>query len=418
MEAAAPKKPSSRKKPTGAVAKPSPRPVPVREMSTEMEMEAEPMVAPAPPSPHLKLYRRIAVTFVLVTMLMLLAVAYLSFSRATIRVEAAEQPVDASFTADVVLVPVEENEVAGRVVSNVFEQSSVREISGTGGETVEAKAGGFVTIYNNHTAAQPLVATTRLLSESGVLFRIDDSVTVPAGGSVLVMAHADQLGASGNIGPTRFTIPGLAASMQETIYAESKEAFTGGVVTLKVVTQEDLDIASSALETEMLTAAMDTLRLEAGEYSGEAFFHEVMERKTDTPPGTEAGSVAVSIKMRVVGVFFDEAELSALAEGKLYEEVPEGMDLVSVDEASFVYTVEDYDLEAQIANVRVSLTGLASLSATSPVLDKDEFLGKSAGEVQTALERSPAVESVEITFTPFWLKIMPTLKDHIKIIIE
>ena len=116
------------------------------------------------PAPSLKMYRRIAVTFVVATFLTLAAVVYLSFSRATIHIIPEGQAVSTSFVADVVATASEDTDVAGKVVSNTFEQASEIALSGQGSTQVDGKAGGMVTIYNKTNSAQPLVATTRLLT--------------------------------------------------------------------------------------------------------------------------------------------------------------------------------------------------------------------------------------------------------------
>jgi len=304
-------------------------------------------------------------------------------------------------------------------LSNVFEQAKEVLLEGEGTEQVEAKAGGLVSIYNNHSSDQPLVSTTRLLTPEGILFRIDDGVTVPSGGSVSVMAHADVIGASGNIGPAKFTIPGLSVSLQEKIYAESVETMTGGVAFVRLVTEEDLEQAAQSLRDEMLEAAKITLRLEAGgSYSGEAFFDEILERKSDTIPGSEAQAVSVSLSMRVVGVFFQKENLLDLAEMKLLEKIKTGLELTGFDESNVSYSVARYDVDGQLANIDVTAKGKASLAPTSDLLDLEVMLGKSPAEVKASLEASDAIQSVQISFTPFWLQRMPTLKDHIKIVIE
>jgi len=371
------------------------------------------------PTPQLKMYRSIAVTFTLITFLLLAGVVYLSFSRALISVTPEEQDVQTHFIADVVLVPQDEHEIQGRVLSNLFEQAAEKTIEGSEGVETEGLAGGEVTIINTHSSDQPLIATTRLLTPDGILFRIDDTVLVPAGGTVQVTAHADQPGKDGDIGPTSFAIPGLNPTLQDLIYAESGDAMTGGLVVAKVVSEGDLDSAAEELEAEMVEGAKESLRLMAGgEFTGEAFFSEIVERRSDTPPGEESDTVNVSLKLRVVGVFFHHDDLVRLAEGKLYENVVEGMELTSMTNENLSFEVKEYNTEDELANIEVDATGFATLTPASPVLDKSEFVGKGPGVVKEALEAEDAIRTVNIRLTPFWLKHLPTLKDHIKIIIE
>ena len=386
------------------------------------------------PDPSLKLYRRIAIIFTSVTFALLLLVLYFSFTRATIVIHPVEQMVESEFITDVLPAPDQEYDLPGIVVSSVFEQAKEQVVDGTDVRTEPAKAGGLVTIINTHSSDQPLVETTRLLTPDNILFRIDETVLVPAGGTVEVMAYADEAGLAGEIGPSSFTIPGLSQSLQEKIYAESSEAFTGGEATIKTITQDDLDAAGAALEDEIMNAAMETLRLEAGDtYSGEAFFAQVLERKSDTEIGEEAESVTISLTIDIVGVFFQEEGLLDLAERKLYEELPAGMELIENDEMAFdlemnedemcidwnlgqiCYQILDYNVDAQMANMQISAMGSAALSPTNILLDKQAFLGASPSSVEERLNAEEVIEKAEVNVTPFWLNRLPSLQDHIRI---
>jgi hypothetical protein len=112
------------------------------------------------------------------------------------------------------------------------------------GTTVDAFASGTVEIFNELNLVQPLVATTRLLTPDGILFRIQNGVTVPANGSVKVVAKADKKGASGNIPPTSFTIPGLSAVRQKSVYAKNTSHFTNGTATVKTLGEDDFTRAT------------------------------------------------------------------------------------------------------------------------------------------------------------------------------
>jgi len=56
------------------------------------------------------------------------------------------------------------------------------------------------------------VANTRFADPNGKIFRISKAITVPAKGTLVVTLTADQAGASYNIGPSTFSIPGLSAA--------------------------------------------------------------------------------------------------------------------------------------------------------------------------------------------------------------
>lgn len=122
----------------------------------------------------------------------------------------------------------------------------------TPSESVErdAVATGTVVLTNRTDVDQPLVATTRLLSAGGVLFRLRDSVVVPANGSTEAAVYAAEAGASGNVPPTSFVVPGLPTALQESVYAESAAPMTGGVARVGVLTQADVDAAIATATEE------------------------------------------------------------------------------------------------------------------------------------------------------------------------
>ncbi len=92
------------------------------------------------------------------------------------------------------------------------------------------KARGFVTIYNFHNKPQSLIATTRLTSQSGLIFRIDENIVVPSvksvngedvPGEIKVSMTADKIGLEYKIEPDKFSIPGLWEGLQDKIYGVS-----------------------------------------------------------------------------------------------------------------------------------------------------------------------------------------------------
>jgi hypothetical protein len=123
-----------------------------------------------------------------------------------------------------------------------------------GKRIIEGRAEGKVKIINNSGGAQTLVATTRLLRDD-TLFRLKDRVAAPAGETAEVAVYADQIGAAGDLGPGKFTIPGLSPSLQKLIYAESEAPMTGGATETKVVGAADILEAQKKLIEEISVLA-------------------------------------------------------------------------------------------------------------------------------------------------------------------
>lgn len=123
----------------------------------------------------------------------------------------------------------------------------------------EKKAEGIVVIYNKSSKdAQILVASTRLETPDGKIYRIPSTIIVPGTrtengkiipGSKEVKVTADKPGSSYNIGLTDFTFPGLKGSSKfETVFARSKTEIMGGFSgATKIVTKNAVDLAVESL---------------------------------------------------------------------------------------------------------------------------------------------------------------------------
>jgi hypothetical protein len=381
-------------------------------------IEVKPTKPLPPPNPSFKLYRQIAGGFIGAVLLLLLIVLALSTTKAVIRVTPLIRTVETSFLTDVVKDSVGEGEVLGNIVEQTFEQAQTFAVSGTETREVLEKSSGTVTIINDSSRNQPLVATTRLLSTGGVLFRLDNSVMVPAGGSTTAKVHADQVGPTGDIGPDKFIIPGLATSLQSQIYAESSVVMTGGRKLVSVVTEGTLNALAEQLSAEISAAGQEQLRtIGKGSFDGEAFLVETISKTSDTQPGEEKDSVTISMKRRITGVFFDGNALEKLAKAKLYENLTDGFVLVSPDGELDDLTVEVSGTRSDLVQASLSVTAATAsvVSNTSPFLQPEVLVGKNASEVETYLVSAGLAEGVTVWFFPPWLRRVPNMVDHVTV---
>lgn len=373
-----------------------------------------------PLSRSLRLYQRIAVSFVVVAFLLLIGVVYLSISRATIKVISEPKTISVNAFADVVANPQDANDIRGIVNEITLDRSKLFILPAEGARAVEQKAGGYVTLVNGTNNDQPLVATTRLLSETGVLFRLRDFVTVPANGQVEAYALADQPGKAGEIPAGTFTIPGLNPTLQKSIVGMSTAPMVGGVQYVRTLTESDIADASSALQAELLAEAKAQLQADVDRagLEGEAFDIEILSQGTDTQIGAEAGAFTLTMRARVAVVYFDKAAVGSVATIRLQEQLPDGFKLIDEQLDALQMEVLEYSATDKTARVQAYLDGVALLSEDAAIVAKDRFLGRSAKEVETLLRASEAVSDVHVSFTPFWLQRVPSLADHVRITIE
>lgn len=248
--------------------------------------------------------------------------------------------------------PVADGAISGTLLETV--RTAEKPIEPAEKRTEEARAAGTVTLKNTTGNAQSLVVNTRLLSAGGVLFRLKKPVTAPAGGEVTAEVYADAPGAGGNIGPSRFTIPGLSVSLQDKIYAESAGDMTGGVREVGFVAEADVQRILNALREDIVRSAMEVwaLELPAGQILvPEAVFYSIAS--SELPQGgAEVASPKVKATSKVRAVSLDAAALEAVGRSAL--ELP-------AEQAS-VYVFSDWKF---IVTQYEEDTGLVMLTVTA-----------------------------------------------------
>ena len=80
--------------------------------------------------------------------------------------------------------------------------------------------------------------------------------------------------------------------------------------------------------------------------------------------------------------------------------------------------VEEFDLEKGTATIQVFHSGVTMLNPESKQLDKAMFFGKSKDEVRRYLLKLDHVRSIDIKFSPGWMRAVPYVADHVDVIIK
>jgi hypothetical protein len=219
--------------------------------------------------------------------------------------------------------------------------------------SVGGKAKGSVTIVNTSSTPYTFVATTRVLSKDGVLFRLDAATPIPANGSVKAAVTADAAGPAGDIGPSEFTIPGLGPSLATVVYATSDAAMSGGAGgDVPAVSVDDLVQAKEALHEKAIMEAMadfDALR-HTSEYIDPALYAET-EVAFDAPEaGTAQAAFDAELTLGVKVMTIPEEEVGRLLDEEKARSVA---DAAGYELGSRIYRVVAYDTATGVAEVRV-----------------------------------------------------------------
>ena len=375
-----------------------------------------------PPKKSLGLYRRLAWKFLIMVGLLAILVFYFSFSKLTILIT---PQVEAMSDTLFMRVGESSNEIAeagdfrekvsGAVSEFVVEVE--KKYPATGEEMLGEELSGKVVIINNYIKGQQLIATTRLLSSDNKLFRIKESVNIPAGGKVEVEIYADKISAEMAIGPSHFTIPGLWAGLQYKIYAESETAFTYGEKAQKYVKASDIQSATDDINNLILEKSEKNKTLRSQD---EVLYQilEVSDMNIGAQIKDKVDEFTVKAKARVVSVTFSKDEAAKLASAKLGLLVPDDKKLAEFKPDSLSYALENYDGKNKLATVKASFSGLMVLKSNADIIDKTRLVNLNAQQISSYLSDYPEIGNYELKFYPSFVKRAPNLVDRIEVKIK
>jgi len=362
-------------------------------------------------NPPLGIYKKIAFSFIILTLVLIGVIFYFTLSYAFITVYPSQETVSTDFNFIIVedenSVDLEEGIFAGNVVDQILEGEKTFQTKGTkilAGDTV-----GTVTLFNDLTRTQALVATTRLLTPDGILFRLKNQVSIPGGGTIEAEVYADDSSKPLAKKGTKFTIPGLSQSLQALVYAEAKNDFKAGGQEILAVSQEDLDNAVEAYAEELAK------QIVKDEESGNAkvLLKEVITKEFSNEIGDEVDEFTVKLQVGVIGAIFTDNEVKLFAEEMLEGLIPADKKLVATNSDNIVYTISNYDLDNDLVQIKSSISGIAIISENSPILDQEKLIKLNISEMESYLDNFESIENVEVGFFPAWIRKIPYFQDHI-----
>ena len=369
----------------------------------------------------LKTYKRLAFRFFAFAFILLLIVSYFTATKLTVKITPANEVKSDSVSFQVKADLIDEETslssriVPGEIIENKLELEKIFQSSGE--EKIGEEVIGEVIIYNNYSRNQPLVATTRLLSADQKLFRLKEGVTVPAGSSVRAEVYADQVGPNMVIGPSRFTIPGLWAGLQDQIYAESSEAFKYVTRVNNFVRQADVDQARN----DMYQSIRKKLESDIDWYirPGDAIAYQFNENNSiltiDASIGDELEEFVARIENRVIIVRFSKQRAEEIMRAKLAFSLPEEKQLNAFNSENIEYKLESFDIESKIATINANFNASVSLKDDISFISASKLTNLKADQIKYYLDSYSEISDYELKFFPSFLKRAPHLSDRIKI---
>ncbi|MCB9798702.1 hypothetical protein H6758_03175 [Candidatus Nomurabacteria bacterium] len=341
----------------------------------------------------------------------------MSTKRAVISIVTKSQPVDITTSIKVGDVTAGAD-VAGLSTTTVMTISDVFHPTGT--KEIEGTAKGMVTLHNESNTPQPLVVRTRLESpeKPGVWYRIQEGVTVPAGGSIEVEVVCDVSGAQGDLPPQeKMIIPGLNGARQQEVYATASEPIEGGVQSVGVVSLDDVKEAEKILLERLEKEGTELLE---AQYSDKKGVYSVIQHtfESDTQVGEEVAEFTLTGQATVMGVFYDQEGLGEYAMNALKKRELSDAEIIQPVEKAPTVQFDQYDQGSDVIRAKVFHSGIASLNPESPAIDKSMFLGKTRAEVRRYLLGLDYVYEVDVDFSPAWMQKVPFMAEHVTVVVK
>jgi hypothetical protein len=313
------------------------------------------------------------------------------------------------------------------------EKTFAQEFSATGITQEGKKAEGTVRLYNGYsTAAQILVANTRLISSDGLLFRTKARVTVPGGtyvkgklqpGLVDVQIIADQVGKDYNIGSDTFSVPGFAGTPKYTsFYGKSENDMAGGFTgQVAQITKADIDNAKNVMAERARSEGETSLKAQipaASVLPPEALSFEILDQSSSFAAGDKESKFTYQVKSRAKAVVFENADLQNSASQKV---ISAAGDNKSIKEQSMQINWEMNSVDMNSGNVvlgcRISATVYAQIDTDSL---KVSLIGKPLTNAKTILGQIPEADRAQIKSWPFWINKIPNdpAKVEMRVVVE
>ncbi len=373
-----------------------------------------------------KRFTRKTKIFGLAGILLLTVLFFAIFGRGSADVKIIAKQLSHNF--DIEIEALKEGEGATFEILEITKEAE-KIVPARGEEMVERKATGEIIIYNRHsTNPQTLIRNTRFETSAGLIYRIEDGITVPGmterggeaiPGQIKVRVYADEPGERYNIDLADFTIPGFKGLPQyENFFARSATPMAGGFVgRVKKVDEETL----KQTRAELQDALEKTLLGLAIESSESDFVLLTESLQTSFFPLTEEGGSANDVKIKergeLSGIILDRSKLEKIMIKSVLGEANEEIRIRNPEK--LVYQIkepEDFSNLNNINTLVLNVNGRTDLVwQINHEKIQNDLAGKRKSEVSSILSKHGAVGEADASIDPFWKRSFPINPEKIKI---
>ncbi len=318
-------------------------------------------------------------------------------------------------------------------------------------------AEGRVTLYNELDTAQSLKPFTRLVTESGEVFRTKEWVNIPASktlnwiteiGSAETIVIADLydesgkiIGKRGNISAwTDLIIPWLKFN-RDKVYAKTKENFTtGSDPKIHIVNEAEVKKFQWILKEQLVRVARDTIQNELTQnkeklwedYSllmgeGISFTGETIEMAGWKKYWDSADEVTLNGRITVSALVFDRKQTIEYLTKIFREWLLHGTDKELAIHPETLRVANLVSREEKENDIRIKATMEMNASITYDFENSSNQLVRHMKVLIAWLSKNDAisrlindghVKDIDISFSPFWIRQVSSNIDNIEFIIK
>lgn len=312
-----------------------------------------------------------------------------------------------------------------------LEATGERQVQASGKETVSLRAEGKITVYNENKTSQRLIKNTRFEDADGKIFRIEESIEVPAAttgsdgnavpGTVVADVFADATGEEYNVEPRRFTLPGLEGTDQfDTVYGQSMSAFTGGFDGEKyIIDDAELTSAQDTLHAELRDKLIERLKEERP--AGFVVYDAAVTFAYNSLPSTEYGDSLATIKENAklqIPIFRESEFAEFISRNTIPEYKNEPVTIANPGALTFTYasgTTEATDI-ASNTSINFSLEGDTRIIWKFDEKKlQDELVSIKKNAATSVFGTYPSISHAQAEVRPFWASQFPDKASDIKI---
>jgi len=287
----------------------------------------------------------------------------------------------------------------------------------TSTKVVGTTAKGSVRIVNKTSEEQKVKEQSRLLTDDGQLFYMQQHAIIPPNDAVTVQLEAAEAGEKGNISPQRLHFAALSAESASLLYGEVSTPLTEGAgKAVPIIQDNDINEAKKMAADKVKAQATQEIQQELPK--GWALLNEswnVEPQAFDINAAVGDQRDTIHFKARIVArvLGYEEAQLTNRLETALNERLDKEYMLFpgSISSTQTVKSV-DWEKAEGIISARVTHTTIPRFSVDAL---RTKLSGRSSKEAQGYLEGLPGVRSASIKLWPFWVQSIPHIEKRVNI---